>query len=163
MASTRKGQGKRTTRPKARRTYAKPLPLMDGLAGEFYGWCKRHELRFQRCAGCRAWRHVPREMCAECGSPEWKWAKSRGRGTVFTWTVAARPMHPAFQGDAPAAQVVIEMKEGVRLLSEVIDCDPDQLEIGMPVQVDFEDVTPAVTLPKFRRAPARRRRTSRKE
>jgi uncharacterized OB-fold protein len=130
--------------------YTKPLPVLDGLAGEFYGWCKRHELRFQRCTACRAWRHVPRELCAACGSWEWEWARSSGRGTVFTWTVVARALHPAFKGDVPLAPAVIEMDEGVRLLSAVIDCGTDALAIGMPVEVVFEDVTPEVTLPKFR-------------
>ena len=131
--------------------YSKPLPLLDGLAKGFYDWCKRNELRFQRCTDCGAWRHVPREMCAECGSWNWEWAKSSGRGTVFTWTVVARALHPAFQSDIPYAPVVVEMDEGVRLLSSVVDCPPDQLRIGMPVEVMFDAVTPDVTLPKFRR------------
>ncbi len=136
----------------AESAYPKPLPLMQGLSEEFYHWCKRHELRFQRCIECGAWRHVPREMCAECGSWRWEWVRSSGRGKVFTWTVAARPMHPAFQADVPYAPVVVEMDEGVRLLSEVVDCPPEELEISMPVEVVFEDVTPEVALPKFRRA-----------
>jgi len=49
-------------------TYDKPLPAMEGLAREFYDWCKKRELRFQRCTGCGAWRHVPRELCGACGS-----------------------------------------------------------------------------------------------
>lgn len=132
--------------------YTKPLPALDGFAKEFYEWGKRRELRFQRCRDCGTWRHVPREMCAACGSWQWEWAVSSGRGTVFTWTVIARALHPAFQNDAPYAPVVIEMDEGVRLLSQVVDCPPDQLTIGMPVEVVFEDVTAEVTLPKFRRA-----------
>lgn len=132
--------------------YAKPLPATEGLAKEFYDWCKQHELRFQRCAGCGTWRHVPREMCAECGSWKWEWAKSSGRGKVFTWTVVARALHPAFQHDTPYAPVVVEMDEGVRLLSVVTDCTPDQLQIGMPVEVTFDDVTPEITLPRFRRS-----------
>jgi len=133
-------------------TYGKPLPAMSGLTKEFYDWCKRGELRFQRCTACRAWRHVPRELCAECGSWDWEWAASSGRGTVFTWTLVARAMHPAFQRDVPYAAVVIEMEEGVRLVSRVIDCPPGELEIDMPVAVRFEDVTADVTLPVFRRA-----------
>ncbi|MBP1687292.1 MAG: hypothetical protein H6Q33_3435 [Deltaproteobacteria bacterium] len=132
--------------------FNKPLPVLDGLAKEFYDWCKQHELRFQRCTDCGAWRHVPREMCAECGSWNWEWAKASGRGTVFTWTVVARALHPAFQSDTPYAPVVVEMDEGVRLLASVVDCPPDQLRIGMPVEVIFDAVTPEVTLPKFRRA-----------
>ncbi len=74
----------------------KPLPELVGHAKDFYAWCHRGDLRFQRCSDCDAWRHVPREMCAKCGSDEWKWVKSGGKGTVFTWTVAERAMHPAF-------------------------------------------------------------------
>jgi len=70
---------------------------------------------------------------------------------VFTWTVVARAMHPAFQDSVPYAPVVIEMEEGVRLLSTVVDCTPDALQIGMAVEVVFEPVTPEITLPKFRK------------
>ncbi len=131
----------------------KPLPELAGYAKEFYAWCRRGDLRFQRCTKCDAWRHVPREMCAKCGSGEWKWVKSSGKGTVFTWTVAERPMHPAFVDAVPYAPVVIEMDEGVRVVSEVIDCKPADLEIGMRVEVAFAKVSDEVTLPKFRRAP----------
>jgi len=135
-------------------TYPKPLPVLEGLSGEFYAFCKQRELRFQRCARCAAWRHVPREMCAECGSWEWQWETSSGRGTVFTWTVAVRAMHPAFADATPYAPVVVELEEGIRLLSQVVDCSPESLKIGMPVEVVFEDVTEEVTLPKFKtRAP----------
>ena len=130
---------------------AKPVPLMQGLTKEFYGWCARGELRFQRCARCRAWRHVPRELCAECGSRDWQWEASSGRGRVFTWTLVARAMHPAFQHDTPYAAAVIEMDEGVRLVSRVIDCPPDELEIDMPVAVAFERVD-GIALPVFRRS-----------
>ena len=132
--------------------YSWPLPAMQGLSKEFYDWCKQHELRFQRCSDCGTWRHVPREMCADCGSWRWEWTESSGRGQVFTWTVVARALHPAFKEDVPYAPVVIEMEEGVRLLSGVVDCPPEELEIGMAVEVVFEDVTPEITLPKFRRA-----------
>ena len=98
----------------------KPLPVLEGLTGEFYTWCRQEELRFQRCTACDTWRHVPREICADCGSWEWEWAQSSGRGSVFTWTVVARALHPAFREDVPIAPAVIELEEGVRLLSEVV-------------------------------------------
>lgn len=132
--------------------YSKPLPVLEGLTGEFYGWCKKNELRFQKCGACGSWRHVPREMCPECGSTTWEWQKSSGAGKVFTWTVAARPLHPAFADAAPYAPVVVEMEEGVRVLTELVDCAPSELEIDMPVEVVFDQVTPEITLPKFRKA-----------
>jgi uncharacterized OB-fold protein len=136
------------------RDYDKPLPALDGHTKEFYEWCQRGELRFQRCTACGTWRHVPREMCASCNSFEWEWARSSGRGTVYTWTVIERPLHPAFAKDVPYAPAVVELEEGVRLLSHVADCTPDVLEIGLPVEVFFDAVTPEVTLPKFRRKSA---------
>ena len=132
--------------------YKKPLPLMDGTTKEFYDSCKKHELRFQRCKQCGKWRHVPRVMCSACGSWEWEWAKSSGRGKVFTWTVVRRPMHPAFAEDPPYAPVVVELEEGVRMVTWLVVCPPDEIQAGMPVEVVFDDVNDEVALPKFRRA-----------
>jgi uncharacterized OB-fold protein len=132
--------------------YDKPLPELEGFSADFFGFCAAGELRFQRCDGCSAWRHVPRELCAECGSWDWSWQASSGRGTVFSWTVVGRALHPAFAGSEPYAPVIVELEEGVRLLSNVVDCPPEELEIGMPVEVVFDAVTPEVTLPRFRKA-----------
>lgn len=132
-------------------TSTKPLPALQGLAGEFYGWCAKGELRFQRCGQCGRFRHVPREICAHCGSFEWTWARSSGRGKVFSWTEVVRPLHPAFGGDAPYAPVIVEMEEGVRMLSRVLDCPAAALAVGMPVAVEFVAVNGSVRLPYFRR------------
>jgi uncharacterized OB-fold protein len=131
--------------------YNKPLPGLDGLTKEFYGFCKQGRLHFQRCSNCEAFRHVPRDMCAECNSFDWEWVASTGKGFVYTWTVVERALHPAFADSTPMAPVVVEMEEGVRLLSNMMDCPPGELEIGMPVQVEFEAVTDEVSLPRFRR------------
>lgn len=136
-------------------TPPRPLPAMDGLAGEFYRWCAQGELRFQRCSDCGHWRHVPREICARCGSFAWTWARSSGRGKVFSWTEVVRPLHPAFAGDAPYAPVIVAMDEGVRMLGRVLDCPPEALAIGMPVAVEFVAADGgAVHLPYFRRSAA---------
>jgi len=122
------------------------------MAGEFYEYCKKHELRFQRCTDCGMWRHVPRDMCAKCGSFNWEWAKSAGKGTVFSWTTAMQPMLPQFADLVPYSPVVIEMDEGVRLVSWLTDVPPDDLRLGLSVEVVFDDVTPEVTLPKFKKS-----------
>lgn len=128
-----------------------PLPRLTGLTGEWYGWLARHELRFQHCTGCARWRHVPRELCPDCGGPEWSWQPVSGRGTVYTWSVTHRPLHPSFP-ETPFAQVVVELAEGPRVLSTVVDVAPDELEIGLPVTVRFDQVTDEVVLPRFQRA-----------
>ncbi|HJY80951.1 MAG TPA: OB-fold domain-containing protein [Candidatus Binatia bacterium] len=136
----------------AETTYKRPLPRRRGMAGEFYEYCKKHELRFQRCTGCGTWRHVPRDMCAKCGSFNWEWAQSSGKGTLFSWTTVMQPMLPQFADRVPYSPVVIEMDEGVRILSELVDVPNEELRLGLPVEVAFDDVTPEVTLPKFRKA-----------
>jgi len=132
--------------------YKRPLPRRRGMAGEFYEYCKKHELRFQRCTDCGTWRHVPRDMCAKCGSFNWAWAQSSGKGKLFSWTTVMQPMLPQFADRVPYSPVVIEMDEGVRILSELVDVSNEELRLGLPVEVAFDDVTPEVTLPKFRRA-----------
>lgn len=137
------------------KAYTKPLPGLDGLTKEFFGFCKQHAIHFQQCKTCGTFRHVPREICAECNSFEWEWVKSSGKGTVYTWTVVNRALHPAFhdpEQKVPMAPVVVEMEEGVRLLANMLDCPPEELKIGMPVVIAYEDVTAEVTLPRFRRA-----------
>ena len=78
-----------------------------------------------------------------------------GRGTVFSYAVMHQVYHPGFAAEVPYAVVVVELAEGARLVSNLVDCPLRDVTIGMPVEVVFEEVTPEVTLPKFR--PAARR------
>jgi uncharacterized OB-fold protein len=125
---------------------------MRGFAGEFYDYCKKHELRFQRCTSCQTWRHVPRDMCAKCGSFDWEWAQSAGKGKLFSWTTAMQPMLPQFADLVPYSPVIVELEEGVRMLSWLTDVEEGDLKLDLPVEVVFDDVTREVTLPKFKRA-----------
>jgi uncharacterized OB-fold protein len=128
----------------------RPLPARTGLAGEFYGWLSRGELRFQRCGSCRRWRHLPRPICPACHSREWSWERSHGTGRIHSWTVTHRPLHPAFT-DVPYAQVLVEMDEGPRVLSWVVDATPDELAFDMRVSLRLVEVD-GTTLPAFGRA-----------
>ncbi len=129
-----------------------PLPVLEGLTAQFYHWCSQSQLRFQRCKGCGRWRHIPRVACPQCGSLEWEWALSGGRGRLFTWTVVARPMHPAFAQEVPYVVAIIELEEGVRLITRLVDCPPEALQVGMSVEVTFVEAGEGVILPFFRPA-----------
>ena len=128
------------------------LPLMEGWNGQFYDLCRSGTLHFQRCIDCGTFRYVPRELCAACGSFARRWTPSSGRGRIYSWTVVARALHPAFLKAAPVAPVVVEMKEAVRLLSQVIDCVRDGLAVGLTVEIILQAVTDDITLPFFRLA-----------
>ena len=132
--------------------YRLPVPHGGGaFATEFYSFCRDHELRFQRCKECGAWRHIPRDMCAKCGSFDWEWARSSGKGKLFSWTTAMQPMLPQFKDVIPYSAVVVELEEGVRMVTWLTNVAPDELKLDMPLEVVFEDVTSEVSLPKFRR------------
>jgi uncharacterized OB-fold protein len=121
-----------------------------GTGEVFYEWCAAGELRIQRCNACREWCHVPRVICPSCAAKDWSWERVSGRGRVFTWTVVHRAMHPDFVDAVPFATVVVELEEGPRIVSQLVDCAPEELEMEMPVEVAFERCGERV-LPKFRR------------
>ncbi|HZP42110.1 MAG TPA: Zn-ribbon domain-containing OB-fold protein [Candidatus Binatia bacterium] len=135
--------------------YQKPLPQVTPEMAPFWAAARRHELVVQRCRGCGAHRFPARDLCSRCLSRDAEWTRVSGKGTVFTWAVMHQVYHPGFAGEVPYAVVVIELDEGARLVSNLVDCPVDTVTAGMPVEVVFEDVTPDVTLPKFRPRAAR--------
>jgi uncharacterized protein len=133
--------------------YAKPLPAPDLDTRPFWEYCKAHELRAQRCSGCGAFRWPPRELCPNCRTWDYEWVPLAGKGRVYSFVVPHHVTVPAFQPDAPyvIAHITIDGTDDcVRITSNVIDCPWEDVKVGMPVEVIFEDVTEDVTLPKFR-------------
>lgn len=130
--------------------YAKPLPRLDEESKGFWEACRRRELMVQRCSACGALRHHPRALCPTCLSDAVEWLRCSGRGTVYSFTVTHQNQAPGFREALPYVLAYVELAEGVRLLSNIIDCAPEAVRIGMAVEVVFSDVTPAVTLPLFR-------------
>ena len=106
--------------------YRKPLPARRGYAREFYEYCRKHELRFQRCTECGTWRHIPRDLCAKCSSTRWEWGKSSGRGKVFSWTTVQQPMEQ--MGRIAAEKILASIGQGVRLEAEQLRLAPVLVE-----------------------------------
>ena len=132
--------------------YAKPLPRIDEESKGYWEACQRRELVIQRCGACGTLRHYPRALCPRCLSDAVEWVRCSGRGTVYTFTVTHQNQAPGFRDALPYVLAYVELDEGVRLLTNIVECAPEAVRIGMAVEVVFEDATPAVTLPKFRPA-----------
>lgn len=131
----------------------RPLPLPDPDTEEFWSACRRHQLRIQRCADCGALRFPPRPMCPRCRSLDSDWRTVSGRGTVYSFVVCHPPVLPAFRERVPFPVVLVELEEDpkLRLVGNLVGDPPAQdLRIGLPVEVAFEDVTGDVTLPQWR-------------
>ncbi|MDO8473603.1 MAG: Zn-ribbon domain-containing OB-fold protein [Dehalococcoidia bacterium] len=132
--------------------YNKPLPVITEENQPYWDACKRHELRIQRCRNCGRYRHYPRPMCPHCHSLEVEWAKVSGKGKIYNYMISHIAAHPGFAKEVPYGTVTIELCEGVRMVSCMVDVKPEELEIGIPVEVVFADITDDVTLPMFVRS-----------
>jgi uncharacterized OB-fold protein len=131
-------------------SYRKPLPDPSGAMKPFWDAARDRRLVVQRCRDCGTHRFPARDLCSRCLSREADWVTVSGRGSVFSWAVMHQVYHPGFADEVPYAVVVIELEEGARLVSNLVECPVDDIRAGMPVEAVFDDVTPDVTLPKFR-------------
>lgn len=137
-----------TTKPA---DYAKPLPLIDSDSKPFWESCRAHAMALQQCASCRRYRYPPRSLCPYCHAADAKWGKISGKGRVYVSLVMHHSYGPAWENSVPYNISMIELEEGIRMWSNVIDCSPDDVRIGDRVEIVYEDATDAITLPKFRR------------
>ncbi len=126
----------------------RPRPAITHDNSFFFEGAKRGELLIQRCDSCGKLRHPPRPGCPYCRSLDWGTVVSTGRGTVFSFVVVHHPQAPGFEYPLPV--VLVELEEGTRLVSNISGVDPEDLEIGMKVAVDFHSYADDLTLPVFR-------------
>ncbi len=131
-----------------------PLPEPDEDSREFWDGCRRHELRMQRCAQCKRFRFYPRPMCPSCLSMQDEWVRVSGRGTLYSWIVCHPPVLPALRARVPLAVLLVELAEdpGLRMVGNLHGGEIEDLRIGLPLEVCFEDVLPDVSLPQWRPA-----------
>jgi uncharacterized OB-fold protein len=132
--------------------YQKPLPRIDEESRGYWEALARHELYVQRCRDCGTVRFPPRAVCTQCMSSATEWLRCSGRGTVYSFTVTHQNQAPGFREELPYVLAIVELAEGPRVMTNVVECAPDAVRIGMPVEVVFDDVAPGVTLAKSRPA-----------
>ena len=131
-------------------TYEGFRPDITPLHAPFWDALRRHELLVQECTACGRLRFVPSELCPVCYSPGATWRRVSGRGRVYTYTVVHRAPTAAYQAEAPYALAYVELDEGPRMPARLVDVDPAAVEVGMAVEVVFDDVAPDLTLYRFR-------------
>jgi uncharacterized OB-fold protein len=135
------------------------LPDLDDDSRGFWEGCAQGELRVQRCDECGRRRFPPRPMCPACQSFRMTWEAVSGAGRVWSHVVAHPPLLPPYGDHAPYNVVVVALDEdpGLRMVGNLVDgpgarldsVDPDTISIGEPVQVVFDRLTDAVTLPRW--------------
>lgn len=125
------------------------LPDTSPFGKEFYEGLKRHELLIQKCKNCGKVRFWPIEMCPYCNSFNYDWYRCSGKGTVHSYTIIPQHVHPAYA--SPWVTLLVELEEGSRVITHGLMA-PEDVHIGMLVEVEYEKINDEVTLHAFRKA-----------
>jgi uncharacterized protein len=130
-------------------SYPKPAP--DELSAPFWHGVKQESLVIQRCRSCGRYIHWPQYVCRDCLSDDLEYMKVSGDGSLYAFSVTVHPFHPGFASKVPYTLAIIELaeQEQLRLVSQVVDCQEESLQIGMPLRVTFRSVAPDLVLPLF--------------
>jgi len=117
----------------------KPIPIPNGDTLPFWEACNRDELIYQLCDKCGYQQFYPRRVCKECGSGTLKWVNASLKGKVYSFTIQHRAPTSAFREDVPYVIALIDLDDGVRMMMNIKDCSPEDIYIGMPVSIIFEE------------------------
>ena len=131
----------------------RPLPEATPETREFWEGARRGELRIQRCLDCGKAYFFPRPFCPHCSSRNVEWFTASGKGTLHTYVIVHRGAM-GFQDAVPYAIAIVELEEGPRMMSNIIDVEPtpENLPIGLPLEVTWEQQSDEITLPLWRPA-----------
>ena len=130
--------------------YQKPLPAISSLNKPYWDGLRNRELKFQKCDGCGKIWAPPAPLCPICWSRKFTWTRLSGRGRVSSWVVFHQPYFRSFEADIPYNVAEVELDEGPRLLTNLVDVSNDAICLNLPVEVVFDAVTDHVTLARFR-------------
>lgn len=119
---------------------AGPIPTATPETQEFWDGTQQGELRIQSCAACRRSYFYPRPFCRYCSSENVIWQSASGRATLASFIINHRPL-PVFDSKAPQIIALVDLEEGVRMLTNIVDVEPDieMIKLGMPLLVRFID------------------------
>ena len=125
-------------------------PQMNRDTAYFWEGTRAGELRIQTCNACGILRHPPGPACPACGALDRGYVVASGRGTIFSYVVHRHPPVPG--RELPILLAVVDLEEGVRMVGEVVGTEPEKVEIGMPVVVDYQRIDDDLSLPVWRQA-----------
>lgn len=129
--------------------YQKPLPEPSPVSAPYWEGLKSGELRLLRCDECGRYVFYPRTICPNCLSDRLHWETVSGRGKVYSYTIVRRAMNPAFAKDVPYVFAIVELAEGPRLTTNIVNSPLEAMRVDMPVKATYDNVTPNITLLKF--------------
>ncbi len=128
----------------------KPLPVITNENRPFWEGCRQGKLVLQYCPQCQRYQFYPRLYCMHCGYTTLQWAEVSGRGVIYSYTIIHQNKSPEFVNDTPYNLAIVQLEEGPRMLSNIVDIDAANLRVDLPVTVVFNLVSDTISLPRFR-------------
>ena len=127
-----------------------PSPGVSRESLPFWEAALEGRLVIQKCGACGAERHPPAPCCSKCGSHDVRTRDVDGTGVVYTYTVVHQKFIPGMPEPYVVASVELDGTDGVRIVSNVVDVDPAEVQVGMAVEVFFEEMSDELKVPRFR-------------
>ncbi|MCX7983106.1 MAG: OB-fold domain-containing protein [Syntrophales bacterium] len=127
----------------------KPRPVIGPDNAFFWEGCKRRQLVFQKCKSCGHVRWPPAHVCPKCLEYDWEEIVSSGQGIIYSYVIYHFPYHPGFREELPYVVALVDLMEGPRVLTNIIECDSSALACDLPVEIVWDEEG-EIPIPKFR-------------
>ncbi len=125
------------------------LPTPEGDTFEFWEGTKNNQLLIKHCEDCGAFSYYPRPFCPKCWSGNVVWHPAEGKATLYTWSVIYSNDQPPFKERVPYVAAIVDLAEGPRMMTNVVDCEFEDLRVGMELKVKFQSISDDFTIPVF--------------
>lgn len=125
-------------------------PNPSTVGKEYFELCNRGILAAQRCQDCSALRRYLTTVCPKCGKTEYEWEELSGVGETYSFTMSYTPMSAEFADDVPYIVALIDLREGIRMMSNIVEHEGVDVGIGTPVELTWRRTSDRTNLPMFR-------------
>jgi uncharacterized OB-fold protein len=127
-------------------------PLIEDESRPFWDGLREGRLLIKHCTACGAFHYYPRPFCPSCWSDDVEWYEASGRATVYTYSTVYVNDLPPFGPQVPYVAAVVELEEGPRMMTRLVECTKDEITLGMPVEVTYTDLDEELKIAVFRPA-----------
>jgi uncharacterized protein len=128
----------------------KSLPIVTEENRPFWEGCREGKLLLQFCDSCQQYQFYPRLYCMRCSSAKLHWVEASGQGVIYSYTIIHQNKSPEFISDVPYNVAIVQLEEGPRMMSNIVDIDPVDLRVDLPVTAVFDPINHTISLPRFR-------------
>lgn len=125
---------------------SRPLPVATPTTEPFWDGVRNHKILLQQCNDCTKWVFYPRTNCPHCLSNQLTWREVPGNATIYSFTVARRPTAPHFADEIPQLIAVVELAQGVRMNTNIVNAEPADLQVGLALKPIFKTIKDATLL-----------------